>query len=157
MTRNILYNVLESISNGHRGHRGCSVGPDVDTVAVTATGIVADFGSATTVPATVFVDTTAVTGWRWRVGHFQVQLYLRSERLSPGDAVHRARLVLGQLPDDDFVRPEPQVPGRTERRPDAHVTLAAGRPTPGSLPLHSACYANNTIIVTRYRKPKSYL
>jgi len=127
--------VLESILNGYRGHRGCGAGPDDAAAAVgTTAGLIA-----------VFDATTVVAGRRRSVGHFQVQLDLRSERLSPSDAVHRARLVLGQLPDDDFVRPEPQVPGRAERRPDAHVTLATGRPTPRSLPLHSACSANNGV------------
>lgn len=136
--------VLESILNGYRGHRGCSAGPDAAAAAAAATSAAGLIATASTVRcSTVFA---VVAGRRRCVGHFQVQLDLRSERLSPGDAVHRARLVLGQLPDDDFVRPEPQVPGRTECRPDAHVTLAAGRPTPGSLPLHSACSVNNTII-----------
>lgn len=127
--------------NGYRGHRRRSAGPDDDAVATSAAGIVATVAAVRS--AAVFA---AVAGRRRRVGHFQVQLDLRSERLPPGDAVHRARFVLGQLPDDDFVRPEPQVPGRTKCQPDAHVTLSAGRPTPGSLPLHSACRANNTII-----------
>jgi len=137
--------VLESILSGYRGHRGCSTGPDDDAFATSAAGLVSTV--ATVHSSTVFA---VFAGRRRCVGHFQVQLDLRSERLSPGDAVHRARLVLGQLPDDDFVRPEPQVSWRTKCRPYAHVTLATSRPTPGSLPFHSTCSANNTII-GRYR------
>jgi hypothetical protein len=70
---------------------------------------------------------------------------LRSERLSSGDAVHCVRLVFGQLPDNDFVRAEPQVPGCPKRWPDAHVTFTASRSSSGGLPVHATCSVNRTL------------
>lgn len=116
----------ESVLNRHCGYRRSGSDAAIDC----------------TTGATVFFAGLVAGGRRRRcsrVDHFQVQLDLRSERLSPGDAVHRARLVFGQLSDDDFVRSEPQVSWRPERRPDAHVTLAAGRPSPGSFSVHATC------------------
>jgi len=95
---------------------------------------------------------------RGRIGNFQVQLDLRSERFPSGDAVHYTGLVLGQLPDGHFIRSEPQVPGRPECGPDAHVTLAAGHPSPGGLSFHSTCAprANvNVYFYTRIVIPRS--